>query len=275
MTIMEAQRSLMVTTLDPWQALPRVHQLAVAQAEGPAYRFEVRERRDEFAIIQLGLAGRGRVWLADGREVLVVPGEVMCVHTRRDAVRYGLLAGDRPWRFAYAELAGPAALAAVDELTARHGHVLVPADRRGLERLLTNFADRAGTHRAWWDSAASARTATAILTALMPRPGGEQQALAERALAFLDAHLGERISVAEAAAELGVGREHLTRRLRALVGEAPASWLRRRRMERARELLAAPDARVATVAAAVGYRSLAQFARAYRDCFGCPPSTRL
>ncbi len=267
----------MVTTLEPWASLPRVHQVAVAEARGAAYRFDARDRDEELALIQLGIAGAGRVWLSDGHELTVGPGEALCLRTRLDAVRYGLLASDRPWRFVYAELAGAAALTAMAELTARCGHVLRPADPDGLQRLLAGCADRAGTYRACWDSATSARTAMAILAAALPRRVAAQQDLVERAIAWFDARLDGKVSVGAAAIALGVGREHLTRRMRTLVGEAPASWLRRRRLELARDLLAAPDARVATVAARVGYRSVAHFTRAFRARFGASPAaaTRL
>jgi AraC-like DNA-binding protein len=274
---MQAQRSLMVTTLDPWASLPKVHQVAVAEARGAAYRFDVRERVDELALVQLCTSGIGRVWLSDGRELSVAPGDALCLRTRHDSVRYGLHASDRPWRFVYAELAGAAALAAMAEMTDRYGHVLRPADAAGLHRLLAGCADRAGTFRACWDSATSARTAMAILAAAMPRQVATQHELVERAIAWLDARLDGEVSVSAAAESLGVSREHLTRRMRAMLGEAPASWLRRRRLEMARDLLAAPDARVATVAARVGYRSVAQFTLAFRERFGASPAaaTRL
>ena len=163
------------------------------------------------------------------------------------------------------------------ELTGRFGHVVSPADAAGLQRLLAGCADRAGSFRACWDSATSARTAMAILASTLPRSDSAQHDLVERAVAFFDRRLDGRVSVTDAAVALGVGREHLSRRMRALLGEAPATWLRRRRLELARELLAAPDALVATVAARVGYRSVAQFSRAFRERFGASPvaATRL
>lgn len=267
---MQAQRSLLVTTLDPFPAWPRVHQLAAASAHGADYRHAARDRRECLAVIQLGLAGMGRVWLPDGRQRRILPGEALIFRTGVDAVRYGLAAGDGPWRFVYAELAGDAALTGLGEVIARHG-VVVAADAPAISRLVSGLADRGGVHHAVWDAGASARIAGELLAALVPPSGSAAAALARRAIAWLSADLAARRTVAAAAAALGVGRERLTRAMRAALGEPPALWLRRRRLAAARQLLAAPDAAVAVVARRVGYASTAQFVRAFRARYGCTP----
>lgn len=267
---MRADRSLHVTTLDPLPGWPRVHQLAAASAHGARYRFAARRRGERLAVVQLGLAGLGRVWSADGRQRRVAPGEALVFRTDVDDITYGLADGDPAWRFVYAELAGPAALQLLGEVIARHGHV-VAADAPAITRLVAGLADRAGAHHAVWDAGASLRTASELLAALAPARDGAGTALTRRAVAWFDADLAARSTVARAAAELGVGRERLTRAMRAALGEAPAAWLRRRRLDQARQLLAAPEATVAAVAARVGYASVAQFVRAYRARYGRTP----
>lgn len=267
---MQAQCSLLVTTLDPFPAWPRVHQLAAASAHGPDYHHAAHDRRERLAVIQLGLAGRGRVWLPDGRQRRILPGEALIFRTGIDAVRYGLAAGDGPWRFVYAELAGDAALTGLGEVIARHG-VVIAADAPAISRLIGGLADRGGVHHAVWDAGPSARIAGELLAALAPPSGSAAAALARRAIAWLSADLAARRTVAAAAAALGVGRERLTRAMRAALGEPPALWLRRRRLAAARQLLAAPDAEVAAVARRVGYASTAQFVRAFRARYGCTP----
>lgn len=71
---MQAQRVLLVTTIDPFPSWPRVHQLAAASTGGAAYPHAVGRRRQRFTVIQLGLAGHGRVWLPGGRRLGVAPG---------------------------------------------------------------------------------------------------------------------------------------------------------------------------------------------------------
>lgn len=109
-------------------------------------------------------------------------------------------------------------------------------------------------------------------------PATDAASLRQRAR--LDALIEERLSdesfgVIELAAALGSSRRQLQREVRRLTGEAPSDYLRRRRMERAQELLSsgARDT-VAEVAAAVGL-SPAYFSRLYAVWFGRSPSDDL
>lgn len=181
-----------------------------------------------------------------------------------------MAAGDPDWRFVYAELSGEAAHAALGDVIARHGHV-VEADAGTITRLIGDLAGRPSLHHAVWDAGASARVAVELLSAVGVGGASPGAALAGRAVAWFTADLAQRRTVAEAAAALGVGREHLTRAMRHALGEAPAAWLRRRRLEAARQLLGAPDATVTAVAARVGYASVAQFVRAFRARYGRTP----
>ncbi len=96
---------------------------------------------------------------------------------------------------------------------------------------------------------------------------------ARHADAWLAAHLhDEGLSIDAMAAAFHVSRATLARRFQHAYGEAPAAVLRRRRLERARELLARGDGNVSETAYAVGYGSLSVFSRAYREHFGVAPS---
>lgn len=118
----------------------------------------------------------------------------------------------------------------------------------------------------------------AELEAVPLEPATDAASLRQRAR--LDALIDERLSdesfgVIELAAALGSSRRQLQREVRRLTGEAPSDYLRRRRMERAQELLSsgARDT-VAEVAAAVGL-SPAYFSRLYAVWFGRSPSDDL
>ncbi len=73
---------------------------------------------------------------------------------------------------------------------------------------------------------------------------------------------------------LGHSYEHLCRAFTRTFGLPPVRYLMLARVERAKELLSAPGATVAGVAAAVGYRDPAYFARVFRQLTGGPPSLR-
>ncbi|WP_307797241.1 AraC family transcriptional regulator [Actinomadura barringtoniae] len=77
---------------------------------------------------------------------------------------------------------------------------------------------------------------------------------------------------ASLAAEASVSRATLYRRFKAVVGEAPLSYLAGRRMALAAELLRDPGATVDSVARKVGYTNAFAFSTAFRRAHGRPPS---
>jgi AraC family transcriptional regulator len=77
--------------------------------------------------------------------------------------------------------------------------------------------------------------------------------------------------VAELAAAAGLSRAHFSVVFARATGLPPVRYVRRARLERARELLAAGDLPVAAVARAVGFRDAAHFHRAFAREEGLTP----
>jgi len=113
---------------------------------------------------------------------------------------------------------------------------------------------------------------------MSPPPDGRSDTgeITERALQVIEDQLADPdLTAAKVAATVGISRRHLTRRLKATVGQPPATLLRARRIERAkRKLWADPDT-IADVAEAVGFRSSSHFSQVFRKHVGCTPSTYL
>ena len=104
----------------------------------------------------------------------------------------------------------------------------------------------------------------------------EEEALLERILAVVEAHLGDStFHVNRLADEVGLSRRQLTRRVKALTGEAPSELIRRMRLERAADLLAARAGTIAEVAYAVGFKTPAHFSTAFREAYGLSPSEHI
>ncbi len=103
---------------------------------------------------------------------------------------------------------------------------------------------------------------------------GTARLLAEEAAAEVERALdeGRRLGVEELAARLYVSRSKLCATFRQETGEAVGTYVRRRRDERAEELLAGGGATVAEVAARLGYPSAAAFSQAFRASHGMSPS---
>jgi AraC-like DNA-binding protein len=79
------------------------------------------------------------------------------------------------------------------------------------------------------------------------------------------------LSLAELAARCGVGEGRLKRAFREAVGESPGRHLRRRRLQRAYEMLKDGHG-VRETAQACGYAHAGHFAALFRACYGVSPS---
>lgn len=85
-------------------------------------------------------------------------------------------------------------------------------------------------------------------------------------------HLDERLTLDSLAHDLLTSRSRLCAAFRSEMGEGLASYVRRARMERARQMLEAPSSVVAEVARAVGYANASSFVVAFEREYGEAPS---
>lgn len=89
----------------------------------------------------------------------------------------------------------------------------------------------------------------------------------------LDAHLSdEQFSVEELAAQVGMSRSQLHRKLTALIDQPPVEFIRNFRLRRAKEMLEAGTGNVSEICFEVGFSSPAYFSKAFKDAFGMSPS---
>lgn len=102
-------------------------------------------------------------------------------------------------------------------------------------------------------------------------PGPESDAI-RAALAHIDAHLAQPLTVAELAAAAGLSRHHFSRVFKAVTGSAPHAYLVQRRVQRARELIEGSDLPLADVALQTGFSSQAHMTDAFRQRLGVSPA---
>lgn len=93
----------------------------------------------------------------------------------------------------------------------------------------------------------------------------------EEVKAHIDRHYQEPISLDALARRFFVSREHLSRTFKAHVGEGLTEYIVRKRMEKARELIAEREMPIKRVAELVGYADLSYFYRVFKKHFGFPP----
>ncbi|WP_170119924.1 AraC family transcriptional regulator [Branchiibius hedensis] len=99
------------------------------------------------------------------------------------------------------------------------------------------------------------------------------------AMAYMDDHLAEPLTISEVATQVGVTARGLQLAFQRELNQTPMRWLRDRRLDAAHGLLsrAVPgqEVTVTSVARATGLHHLGHFARAFRDRFGEQPSSIL
>lgn len=94
-----------------------------------------------------------------------------------------------------------------------------------------------------------------------------------RALAYIDQHLDQAIRLDELAKVSHFSAYHFHRIFHAMVGETVNDYVTRKRMEQAlHRLVGQPTRSVTEVAAAGGFSSSANFAKAFKQYFGISPS---
>jgi AraC family transcriptional regulator len=103
--------------------------------------------------------------------------------------------------------------------------------------------------------------------------GGLAGGALRRVRAYIDAHIGERISLGELARQAGVSRFHFARQFRLSTGESAMGYLRRVRIERSKSILQTSDTTIAEVAARLGFSDQSHFTRIFARLVGVPPGS--
>ena len=100
-------------------------------------------------------------------------------------------------------------------------------------------------------------------------PGGALR----RVRAYIDDHIGERISLSALARQAGVSRFHFARQFRLSTGESPMEYVRRVRIERSKAILQTRDTTIAEVAARLGFSDQSHFTRIFGRLVGVSPGS--
>jgi AraC-like DNA-binding protein len=88
---------------------------------------------------------------------------------------------------------------------------------------------------------------------------------------YVEAHLNNRIELVELSAIAGLSVFHFAREFKQSAGVTPHYYLMRRRVERAKELLASTDLSLSEIAFATGFSDQSHFTRHFRQMIGMTP----
>src|SRR5258706_2036210 len=102
--------------------------------------------------------------------------------------------------------------------------------------------------------------------------GGLGSARLRRIRELVHAKMEDDLSLDEMAQSVGLSTAHFARMFRKSTGETPHRFVLRQRLERAKAMLRAPDARVLDVAMACGFKTQQHFAQVFREVWGVSPT---
>jgi len=102
--------------------------------------------------------------------------------------------------------------------------------------------------------------------------GGLGSARLRRIKELVHAKMEDDLSLDEMAQAVGLSTAHFARMFRKSTGQTPHRFVLRQRLERAKAMLRAPDARVLDVAVACGFKTQQHFAQVFRDVWGVSPT---
>lgn len=271
------QWDLKFQVMEPDEAFPKLHNYTVETRCSPSYYCEGRRRSAPTCLFDLTLAGRG-VFRDAGGEHEMTPGKAfLCVLNDPETSYYYPKDAREPWTFLWICLSGGLAKEMLSTLISRHGPVCeMPVAAGYPRRILSLRKTMSGLVHT--PPAESARMAmellSAVESAMVSKDGGgsakDDMVMKAQRMALGSIESGG--GVLEAAAALGVSREHLSRVFSERTGESFAGWLLRQRMAHAARLLKDGRTSCKEIAWRLGYGSPSNFSRAFLKSTGLAPS---
>jgi AraC-like DNA-binding protein len=261
------------------------------------HTMEVREDVDPIDHTWIGLLAGGQLGVAHaGEEIRALPGDVLLFPqgvpftsewqvlslllvrfpTEEVARRAAARTGIDPADFRFESMSAlSAALGRYSRDTVQYLHSLF----RGGDPAIAAPLVRAGALDAAVAAALATFPSTATAADATGPAGKATPAAVRRAIAHVDGHAAEPLSLADIAEASGIGARALQDAFRRHRNTTPTAYLRRVRLERAHRELQATDptqgATVTAIAARWGFAHPGRFAVAYRRAYGRSPQQTL
>jgi AraC family transcriptional regulator len=111
----------------------------------------------------------------------------------------------------------------------------------------------------------------------VPAPGKKRAVVAlprwrlTQVLRYIEANIGEPITLANLAATAGMSRMYFAKQFRTTTGIRPHDFVLRKRIERAQQLLAATSDALVDIALSVGFKTQAHFTTVFKKVVGSTP----
>jgi AraC family transcriptional regulator len=109
------------------------------------------------------------------------------------------------------------------------------------------------------------------LASITLKPGGLAVWQARRALAYIDANLGSKISITEISALMALSKSHFCRAFKHTLGTSPMAYISARRIERVKTLITSTSERLSDIALACGFADQSHLNRSFGRMVGMSP----
>lgn len=93
-----------------------------------------------------------------------------------------------------------------------------------------------------------------------------------QAVEYIQAHLGENLSLSDIASKLGMSQYYFCHLFKRSTGISPHQYLIQQRVEQAKHLLKQPERTILSVAMECGFANQSHFAKCFRQCTGMSPN---
>lgn len=104
-----------------------------------------------------------------------------------------------------------------------------------------------------------------------PKRCGLPKWRAKRALAYIEANLGSKITIGEVADTVALSKSHFSRAFKRSLGSSPMSYVATRRVERAKLMMTSGPERLSDIALACGFADQSHLNRYFRRVVGISP----
>ncbi|OCO99254.1 hypothetical protein BC374_09495 [Ensifer sp. LC13] len=223
------------------------------------------------------IGGRGLIEVR-GQRFLAEIGSVVWLDTAQ-AYAHSCAPDSETWRYLWMGIEGHGLDALYQFLGVQQSPLFVPREpgiaQGAFEAVSGYLAERSPATDALASAAISGLIADMIAPRLIGKAAAQDDLGEDRLLLVLSAmrdDLARAWTIDDLAACARLSPSQLFRRFRDMVGTTPMDWLRHERINQAKRLLVAPDAKVSAVAAVCGYPDPYHFSRDFRRVTGYTPT---
>jgi AraC-like DNA-binding protein len=242
----------------------------VREIETKSYYIDCSKRQDHpGAQLSYTLYGEGRFKIND-KVIKLLPGMAFLQNhsDKRNAYFYPEN-GTEPWHFIWISFFSPTVEKMVKEINDNYGQIFhIPRESHLVKTLFSYQNSKRSTR--FMSPFEGAHLVMDILTNLGKYVSEDDQhqaipaRLVKRVQEYMHKNIEKVLSIEDIAKECEVSREHLSRVFKEQLGESPATYLVKRRMELACRLLISTNLSCKEIASQAGYENVVSFNRTFK-----------